>query len=504
MEKMIHVDVAIMGSGIAGLSLVNYLKELTIQQGKYLSLAIIAKGNFDQTNTNWAQGGIAAVSSEIDSFDSHIEDTMVAGVFMNNKQVVEKVVTAAPEIIKDLIRWGMDFDKTAEGSFDLVKEGGHKYSRIWHHKDATGAAIQSTLSNSSKDLSAVSYFEYNAVVQIERDNSGLFYLKLQHTETNEVQTISATNLVLAGGGIGALYAKTTNQPICTGDAIYFAKELGAKIKDLCFVQFHPTGLYGEEQTTYLITEAIRGAGGILRDKDGNAFMVKYDERADLAPRDIVARAIFSEMKNAGAKYIYLDATALGEEKIKTHFPSIHAYCLQNRGIDIAKDWIPVVPTQHYLCGGIEVNSDGESAVNKLYAIGECASTGLHGANRLASNSLLEAVYFAKKAAIKILNSANENPIPVLAVHDFKPTIIKKLSRHALQQKLSDHAGIIKNTQELKDTIKWVIETSAHSKPLSKYSLADIETNHMYEIGLILLEDALLQKKNIGVHFNEDL
>jgi L-aspartate oxidase len=504
MEKMIHVDVAIMGSGIAGLSLVNYLKELTIQQGKNISLAIIAKGNFDQTNTNWAQGGIAAVSSEIDSFESHIEDTMVAGVFVNNKDVVEKVVTAAPEIIKDLIRWGMDFDKTEKGDFDLVKEGGHRYSRIWHHKDATGAAIQSTLSNSSRHLSAVSYYEYNAVVQVERDESGIFYLRLQHTETNELQTISAANLVLAGGGIGALYAKTTNQPICTGDAIYFAKELGATIKDLCFVQFHPTGLYGEEQTTYLITEAIRGAGGILRDKDGNAFMVKYDQRADLAPRDIVARAIFSEMKKAGTKYIFLDATALGEEKIKTHFPSIHAYCLQNRGIDIAKDWIPVVPTQHYLCGGIEVNSFGESSVEDLYAIGECANTGLHGANRLASNSLLEAVYFAKKAAINMLNSAFENPSPVLSGHDFNATIIKQLSRHALQQKLSDYAGIIKNTQELKDTIKWVNETLAHSKPLVKYSLADIETNHMYEIGLILLEDALLQKKNIGVHFNEDL
>ena len=502
---MEHVDVVIMGSGIAGLSLVNYLKEFASESGNEISLAIVAKGNFDQTNTNWAQGGIAAVTSDIDSFESHIEDTMVAGAHLNDKSIVENVIKSAPEIINDLIKWGMDFDKTDQGVFDLVKEGGHRYSRIWHHKDATGAAIQTTLSKSSRALSDVSYYEYHAIVQVEKATDGRFHIMLQHIETNQVQTISSNVLVLAGGGIGALYEKTTNQPICTGDAIYFAKDLGAKIKDLCFVQFHPTGLYGEEQTTYLMTEAIRGAGGILRNEDGIAFMLDYDHRGDLAPRDIVARAIFSEMKKSGSKYVYLDATVLGEEKIKTHFPSIYAFCQNNRNINIVNEWIPVVPTQHYLCGGIEVNSFGETTIGNLYAIGECANTGLHGANRLASNSLLEAVYFAKKAANKILATKTTFQFDNNVVgYNFTPQKIKLLSRHELQHRMSLTAGITKNSERIKEMINWINITVSESEFIESYSLADIETNHMYDVALILLQDALLQKKNIGVHFNESL
>jgi L-aspartate oxidase len=501
---MKHVDVAIMGSGIAGLSLVNYLNELADETGKDLSIAMIAKGSFDQTNTNWAQGGIAAVASNIDSFDSHIEDTMVAGAYLNNRAVVEQVIYAAPDIIKDLIRWGMEFDKTKNGEFDLVKEGGHQFSRIWHYKDATGAAIQSTLSKTAKLLSAVSYYEYNAIVQVEKDINGIFYLRIINSKTNAIEIISTSKLVLAGGGIGALYAKTTNQPICTGDAIYFAKKLGASIKDLCFVQFHPTGLYGEEQTTYLITEAIRGAGGILRNKDGQAFMVNYDPRADLAPRDVVARAIFSEMKKTNSAFVFLDVTGLGEEKIKTHFPTIQSYCLINREIDIVKEWIPVVPTQHYLCGGVAVNSIGETAVENLYAIGECANTGLHGANRLASNSLLEAVFFAKKAANNIINSLEPKYSGSFNTYTFKAETIKELSRIDLQIRLSDTAGIVKNTQHLKETTGWINNVVLNARQLDEYNLADIETNHMYDIALVLLEDALSQKKNIGVHFNNEL
>ena len=499
---MKHVDVAIMGSGIAGLSLVNYLKEFSAETGKDLSIAMIAKGSFDQTNTNWAQGGIAAVTSNIDSFDSHIDDTMVAGAYLNDRAVVEQVIHSAPDIIKDLIRWGMEFDKTEKGEFHLVKEGGHQYNRIWHNKDATGAAIQSTLSKTAKLLSAVSYYEYNAIVQVEKGTDGIFYLKLINTNTNATEIISASSLVLAGGGIGALYAKTTNQPICTGDAIFFAKQLGAKIKDLCFVQFHPTGLYGDGQTTYLITEALRGAGGILRNKDGQAFMLDYDSRADLAPRDIVARAISSEMKKTDSPFVFLDATELGEEKIKTHFPTIHAYCLLNKGIDIVKELIPVVPTQHYLCGGIEVDSSGKTIVENLYAIGECANTGLHGANRLASNSLLEAVYFAKKAAKNIINTTQNKFSDNFNSYTFKAESIKDLSRIELQNKMSDTAGIIKNSQQLKETISWVKEKIQNGIELDSYSMSEIETNHMYDTSLALLEDALAQNQNIGVHFNE--
>lgn len=499
---MKHVDVAIMGSGIAGLSFVNYLKEFSVESAKNVSIAMIAKGSFDQTNTNWAQGGIASVASNMDSFDSHIDDTMVAGAYLNNRVVVEQVVYAAPDIIKDLIRWGMEFDKTEKGEFDLVKEGGHKFSRIWHNKDATGAAIQSTLSKTAKSLSAVSYYEHNAIVQVEKGINRIFYLKLKNVNTQATEIISAKNLVLAGGGIGALYAKTTNQPICTGDAIYFAKQLGASIKDLCFVQFHPTGLYGEKQTTYLITEALRGAGGILRNNEGQAFMVNYDPRADLAPRDIVARAIFSEMKKTNSPFVFLDVTALGDEKIKTHFPTIYSYCLVNKEIDIVKEWIPVVPTQHYLCGGIEVNLSGETGEENLYAIGECASTGLHGANRLASNSLLEAVFFAKKAAKSVINRIQDKYIENYSPYSFKTEIIKDLSRIELQNKMSDTAGIIKNSQQLKETISWVKEKIQNGIELDSYTMSEIEINHMYDTALALLEDALAQKQNIGVHFNE--
>ena len=501
---MKHVDVAIMGSGIAGLSLVNYLKEFSLDSTRELTMAIVAKGGFDQTNTNWAQGGIAAVASNIDSFDSHIEDTMVAGAYLNNRAVVEQVIHAAPDIINDLMRWGMEFDKTKNGEFDLVKEGGHQFSRIWHYKDATGAAIQSTLSKTARLLSAVSYYEYNAIVQVEKDNKGIYYLLLLNTQTNQSEIISANTLVLAGGGIGALYAKTTNQPICTGDAIYFAKQLGARIKDLCFVQFHPTGLYGDGQTTYLITEAIRGAGAILRNKDGIAFMLNYDPRGDLAPRDIVARAIFSEMKKTGSSYVFLDATCLGGETIRKHFPTIQEYCFKHREIDIMKSWIPVVPTQHYLCGGIEVNITGQTTIEGLYAIGECANTGLHGANRLASNSLLEAVYFAKKTAQQILDAIHDHNPSHLDNYDFKKELVKNLSRIDLQNRLSDTAGIVKNTQRLKETIDWINNVVMKAKNLEEYLLADIETNHMYNTALALLEDALSQKKNIGVHYNNEL
>ena len=504
MVKMEHYDVAIMGSGIAGLSLVNYLQELSVEKGRHISVAIIAKGRFDQTNTNWAQGGIAAVTSASDSFQSHIDDTLVAGGNSNNIKIVEQVVNSAPEVIDDLIRWGMDFDKTEKGSFDLVKEGGHQFSRIWHHKDATGAAIQSTLTEKATKLSQVAYFEYNAVTQIEREQSGVFYLKLQHIENQSLRTISADTVVLAGGGIGALYAKTTNQPICTGDSIFFAKELGASLKELCYVQFHPTGLYSDNQTTYLITEAIRGAGAILRNEKGEPFMKLYDERADLAPRDIVSRAIFSEMKKTGAKHVYLDATELGEEKIKTHFPTIYSYCIDNMGLDISKKWIPVVPTQHYLCGGIEVSDSGKTSIEGLYAIGECANTGLHGANRLASNSLLEAVYFAKKAASEIFNSKSSKRDSILVDHEFKELPIKKLSRVALQQKMSENAAIIKRTENMHDMADWIVTELSNSPILAQYTLADIETNHMYYIALWLLQDALEQKQNIGVHFNESL
>ncbi|MCH5169631.1 MAG: L-aspartate oxidase, partial [Prevotellaceae bacterium] len=394
----------VIGGGIAGMS-------FALKAASKGSVALICKTTLDEANTFFAQGGVASVTNlEVDDFDKHIHDTMVAGDWLSDPDAVKKVVTNAPEQIKELIGWGVDFDKKEDGSFDLHREGGHSEFRILHHADNTGAEIQESLVKKVKEHPNIHIFENHIALEIITQHHlgkivtrrtpditcyGAYVLD---EASGKVEKFLAKITVMATGGVGAVYTTTTNPLIATGDGIAMVYRAKGTVKDMEFIQFHPTALYHPgDRPSFLITEAMRGYGAVLKDHEGKEFMHKYDPRLSLAPRDIVARAIDSEMKQAGTDHVYLDVTHKDPEETKKHFPNIYEKCL-SLGIDITKDMIPVAPAAHYLCGGIKVDLNGESSIKRLYAIGECSCTGLHGGNRLASNSLIEAVVYADAAA----------------------------------------------------------------------------------------------------------
>ena len=337
------------------------------------------------------------------------------------------------------------------------------------------------------------------MVDVIKDINGLFHLHLFDELNNIFFETTTSKLVLATGGTGMLYSKTTNQQIATGDGILIAEKLGATIENLSYVQFHPTGLFHDGNISFLVSEALRGAGAVLRNQQGEAFMRQYDKRLDLAPRDIVSRAIITEMGKNGEAFVLLDATHLSTELIDQHFPAIKAHCKTLLNIDITNEMIPVVPIQHYSCGGVKVDAFGETSVSGLYAIGEVASTGLHGANRLASNSLLEAIAFAKFATEKLLDfPADQQAVPVtfkLKCHG--------IDRNQIQQLLSQHAGIIKNTKGLKAALSALQNLKSNAIDVA-FNPHDHTSGVLLEVGIMLIEDALKQQKNRGVFYNEDL
>ncbi len=503
-----HYDIIIVGSGVAGLSTLLYLTATEQYKKEPISIALIAKGAIDHTNTDWAQGGIAAVNSLQDNFDKHIEDTMIAGGLVNDINIVKKVIHAAPALMQDLIHWGIRLDKKFDGSYDLVKEGGHSEARIWHYQDITGHALQEMLVKESKMVEKLVIKTNNSILKVEKDENGIFHLLNFDKIAKTTEMLSCSQLVLATGGVGCLFEKTTNQSIATGDGIYFAHQLGAKIKNLSFIQFHPTGLYSDGSISFLISEALRGAGAILVNKNLEAFMQAYDPRGSLAPRDIVSRAILSEMEKTNSEYVYLDATQIEPLYLTTHFPNIIKHCKEKLDIDLSKDLIPVIPTQHYSCGGIVVDEFGETRVDGLYAIGECANTGLHGANRLASNSLLEAIAFAKFATAKLLAKSNKHKMPIFEKTMDLPKI-KHLDRTMIQHIISKYAGVTRFNDGLKSGIDALCqlknnESSVVMNTKTDYSLLSWENEVILELGILLLEDAFLQPKNIGVHHNSDL
>lgn len=401
---MHRFDFLVIGGGIAGMS-------FALKASSKGRVALICKTTLDEANTFFAQGGVASVTNlEVDEFEKHIKDTMIAGDWLSDKDAVEKVVRNAPEQIQELIGWGVDFDKRDDGTFDLHKEGGHSEFRILHHADNTGAEIQESLVRKVRSNPNIDIYENHFALEIitqhhlgkivtrrTRDITcyGAYVLD---EKTGRVEKFLARITVMATGGVGAVYTTTTNPLIATGDGIAMVYRAKGTVKDMEFIQFHPTALYNPgDRPSFLITEAMRGYGAVLKDHEGKEFMHKYDSRLSLAPRDIVARAIDSEMKQAGTDHVYLDVTHKDPEETKKHFPNIYEKCL-SLGIDITKDMIPVAPAAHYLCGGIKVDLNGESSIKRLYAIGECSCTGLHGGNRLASNSLIEAVVYADAAA----------------------------------------------------------------------------------------------------------
>lgn len=511
-------DFLVIGSGIAGIS-------FAIKASRFGTVALLSKSTLDDTNTAYAQGGIAAVTYEPDSFEKHIEDTLIAGDGHCNEEAVRKVICEAPGQIEELIKWGVDFDKKEDGSFDLHREGGHSEFRILHHKDNTGFEMQQSLIRQVRANKNIEIFENFFAIEILTQHH-LGEVVTQHTpdiecygayvlnqESNHIHTFLAKKTLLATGGIGSVYATTTNPEVATGDGIAMVHRARGVIQDMEFVQFHPTGLYNPgERPTFLITEAIRGYGAVLRCKDGREFMQKYDERGSLAPRDIVARAIDNEMKIRGHEYVYLDVTHKDAEETKEHFPNIYKKCL-SLGIDITKDMIPVSPTQHYLCGGIVVDSNGKTSINNLYAAGECTCTGLHGANRLASNSLLEAIVYAdaavKDAASRLSTTGFNEFVPAWNDDGTKlpeEMVLITQSFREVEQIMSTYVGIVRSNLRLKRAMSRLEILYRETEDLFERSVVSreiCELRNVISVAYLIIKHALRRKESRGLHYTID-
>ncbi len=512
------VDFLVMGSGLAGLS-------FALKVAEHGKVCIVTKSQIEETNTQYAQGGIAAVTNEPDSYEKHISDTLIAGDGLCNEDVVRQLVKDAPAQIEELIRWGASFDKKSNGDFDLAREGGHSESRILHHKDNTGSEIQKKLSDRVRGHKNIEILEEHfAVDLITQHHLGMlvkrysmdircFGAYVLDLNRDEVITILAKTTMIATGGIGNLYHTTTNPPVATGDGIAMVYRAKGIIENMEFVQFHPTSLYNPgEYPSFLISEALRGFGAILKTNDGNEFMQKYDERKSLAPRDIVARAIDNEMKVRGDDFVYLDATQLEAENLKFHFPNIYEKCL-SIGVDISRDPIPVVPAAHYICGGIIVDVCGRTWINHLYAAGEVSSTGLHGANRLASNSLIEAIVYADRAAVAAIEEIGKVKIQEnIPDWDYEGTshpeemVLITQNFKEMQQIMSNYVGIVRSDLRLNRALVRLEIIFRETEALYKKSTLSkslCELRNMINAGYLIIKMAQDRKESRGLHYNTD-
>jgi L-aspartate oxidase len=517
-----RTDFLIIGSGIAGLTFAVKTAKLFPEK----AITILTKATTDETNTKYAQGGIAVVNDlEKDSFEKHIEDTLIAGDGLCNREVVEIVVKEGPARVNEIIEWGTQFDKDAEGDYMRGKEGGHSEFRILHHKDITGFEIERALVEEARRYSNISIHTHWFVVDlITQHHFGFLITKSTpdiecygvyalNQETGEIEKILSKVTVMATGGTGQAYRTTTNPKIATGDGIAIAYRAKGRIENMEFIQFHPSALYEVGVSpSFLITEAVRGDGGILRNKDGEAFMERYDPRRDLAPRDIVARAIDSEMKRTGTEHVYLDCRHMDEERFKAHFPNIYEKC-RSVGIDVFTQLIPVAPAAHYCCGGIKVDEHGRSSINNLYACGECASTGLHGANRLASNSLLEALVFAHRCAMDAAEKIGEiefrEDIPdwnASGTTDPREMILITQSLKELQQVMSDYVGIVRNNVRIERAMRrldLLFEETENLYKTTTISPQLLELRNLITIGFLIVKGAQFRKESRGLHYNTD-
>jgi L-aspartate oxidase len=529
---MQQTDFLVIGSGIAGLTYA--LK--AAHQFPDKKVLVMTKASADETNTKYAQGGIAVVNDlENDSFQKHIEDTLIAGDGLCNEKVVEIVVKEGPERVQEIIEWGARFDKENDGDYKRGKEGGHSEFRILHHKDVTGKEMERALIDAVARQKNIEFIKHCFVVDIITQHHlgylvskatpdvecyGVYVLNLQ---TNQIEKILSKIILLATGGNGQVYRTTTNPSIATGDGVAMVYRAKGRIENMEFIQFHPTALYepGVRGQSFLITEAVRGDGGILRNNKGEAFMEKYDPRKDLAPRDIVARAIDNEMKRTGTEHVWLDCRHFSKEKFTEHFPNIYEKCL-SIGIDITKSMIPVAPAAHYSCGGIKTDEWGKSSIRNLYACGECASTGLHGANRLASNSLLEAMVFAHRCFMDSVTRFTESSAPLLhlwrrdgvEVPDWnaqgttepKEMILITQSLKELQLIMSDYVGIVRNNVRLQRAMRRLDLLWEETEQLYESSTLSpqlLELRNMITVGYLIVKGASFRKESRGLHFNTD-
>ncbi|WP_462220531.1 L-aspartate oxidase [Ferruginibacter sp.] len=526
-----QTDFLVIGSGIAGLT---YALKVA-QECPDKKITVLTKTQSDETNTKYAQGGIAGVMDfDKDSFAKHIEDTLIAGDGLCDRHIVEIVVKEGVERIKEIIDWGAQFDKAPDGDFKLGKEGGHSEFRILHHKDVTGKEMERALLaalSKQKNIQLISHcFVLDIITQHhlgylitkatpDIECYGVYVLNLA---TNKVEKILSKITLLATGGNGQVYRTTTNPAIATGDGVAMVYRAKGRIENMEFIQFHPTALYepGVRGQSFLITEAVRGDGGILRNHNGEAFMERYDARKDLAPRDIVARAIDNEMKVAGTENVFLDCRHFGKEKFIEHFPNIYDKCL-SIGIDITKHLIPVAPAAHYSCGGIKTDEHARTSINNLYAAGECASTGLHGANRLASNSLLEAMVFAHRAYKDSISNINLRSVStpvggggggnipdwkVDGTSSPKEMILITQSVKELKLLMSDYVGIVRNNERLQRAMKRLDLLFTETEELYKKTIVSpqlCELRNMITVAFLIVKSAEFRHESRGLHFNTD-
>lgn len=515
---MKKTDYLVIGSGIAGLS-------FALKAAKTGKVCIVTKSNEDESNTKYAQGGVAVVIDKDDSYEKHIEDTLIAGDGLCIQDIVDLVVKEGPERIEEIVKYGTQFDKAPSGNYHLAKEGGHSEHRVLHFKDITGFEIEKVLLekiHNNPNIEILTHFfavdiitEHHLGKEINKSTEDIscFGVYALNTNTNEIEKIISKVTVMATGGAGHIYSTTTNPTIATGDGIAMVYRAKGKMRNMEFIQFHPTALYHPgEYPSFLISEAVRGHGGILKNRKAEAFMENYDPRASLAPRDVVARAIDAEMKKSGDDYVYLDITHIPKNELMHHFPNIYAKCL-SIGIDMSKDMIPVVPAAHYMCGGIMVNEYGESNIKNLFACGECASTGLHGANRLASNSLLEALVFAHRSFLKASENIlkikhneyipnwNENGISlsnedILVTHNIRET----------QRIMTDYVGIVRSDFRLERAMRrleLIYQETEDFYKKTKISVKLCELRNLIQVAYVVIKSAMKRKESRGLHYTTD-
>ncbi len=520
---MRKTDILVIGSGIGGLT-------FAIKMAKKrpdLDIMVLTKTNRDESNTRYAQGGVAAVwDKEVDSYDKHIEDTLDAGDGLCDNEIVRIVVEEGPVRVQEIINWGTRFDKGKDADYDLGMEGGHSENRILHFKDLTGWEIQRALLAAVSELKNVTIHDhYFALDLISQHHLGRVVTRMTPNlecygayvidlEKNKIETIAARITVVATGGAGQIYKATTNPTIATGDGIAMMYRMKGRLANMEFVQFHPTSLFNPagENPSFLISEAVRGFGAILKSKEGERFMKKYDERGSLAPRDIVARAIDNEMKMRGDDFVCLDCTHLDQEGFLNHFPTIYEKC-KSLGIDPFKDMIPVVPAAHYICGGINTNEMGATSVLNLYACGECTCSGLHGANRLASNSLLEAMVFAhrihEEVGARIDQVKINDNVPewnAKGTSEPKEMVLITQSLKELKEILSSYVGIVRSNVRLKraqDRLWLLYNETEKLYTTSVISPQLCELRNLITIGHLVTTSAAMRKESRGLHFTTD-
>jgi len=512
------VDFLVLGTGIAGLS-------YALKVSAYGKVCIVTKSDAVESATRYAQGGIAAVMYTPDTYEKHIRDTMIAGDELSDPEIVRITITESTDRVKELISWGVAFDRNQTGRYDLAREGGHSEFRVLHYKDQTGAEIENTLLQRVRENKNIEILENHFAIdlitqhhlnvgnEISQHDIACFGAYVLNKANHQIITILSKTTMVATGGAGNIYATTTNPPIATGDGIAMvARALGA-IDKMEFIQFHPTSLYNPaEKPSFLITEALRGSGAILKTRQGKEFMQKYDARLSLAPRDIVARAIDNELKISGDDFVCLDARHLELNEILNHFPAIYAKCL-SIGIDMTRDMIPVVPAAHYTCGGIRVDAMGRSTIHNVYASGECASTGLHGANRLASNSLLESLVFSHRAAADAAVAAAKNTF-VNEVPDWNASgtvfneemILITQSLKELQGIMTNYVGIVRSNLRLKrahDRLGILRDETEDLYEKSVLTEKICELRNMISVAGLVIEMAAARKESRGLHHSID-